>query len=259
MTSHHNARTTAKPRGVAWLAILALTVTALAGCLAVDTGDTQSPDPGPTATMEADRSERWDAELFTLDARGSNAEGLEAIEWYFAMGDGTTYEGDNLSQAQIQHEYAHGGVYEVTFTLTDTDSAGENHTATDTKILTVNERHPIREQTLYAAPINETPTAHSSHGFDVHENATQWEADVFLDSVALFEESEVTIRVTDADNETLHEQNVTVQADENETVRLFGETTGPGVYHLEILVDSGGVETSGQLRVYYAPPVGDEA
>lgn len=242
-------------RPFAWLLLLAITGAALAGCLAVDT-DTQSEDRGgdaPVARLESDRDTRWAREAFTLDARGSNLAGMELTRWQIEAGDGTVYEGDNLTEAIVQHAYDHGGVYEARLNLTGTPTTGGNLTVEATKTLVVDERRQIEQETLYAAPVEDAPTARLAHTFDVGENSTQWEADLRLENPGVFPESEVTVRVLDADNETLHEENVTLGAEENTTLRLAGNSTGAGTYTLEILVETGSIESSGETRVYYAP------
>ncbi len=241
------------------LLFCSLFVVALAGCLGPMSPESEHDARTPQPELSVDLEERWSGESFAFDARNSSVERGEIIAWQLELGDGTTEEGSNISDARVDHAYEHGGRYLVTLNLTAESPEGENYTAQGSTQVTVHERHDIGERMHQALPINETPET-STHGFEVYENTTAWELDLNLSNVDPLQEAEVTIRVLDPDDETLGEENVTLATSENTTLQLAGMNLTAGDHLVEIIVESGSVQSSGEMRIYYgAQDEADEA
>lgn len=237
-------------RIAALLLFSSLFVVALAGCLGPLSPDTEHDARTPVPALDADLNERWSGEPFTFDARNSSVERGEIVEWRLDLGDGTTEQGSNISEAQVEHAYEHGGVFLVTLNLTAQSPEGENFTAQATKTVTVHERHAIEERLHQALPLNDTPET-STHGFEVYENATTWELDLNLSNADPLQDAEISIRIADPEDGTVAQENVTLAAGENQTVQLAGTHLLDGDHVVEIIVESGSVRSSGEMRVYY--------
>ena len=107
------------PSGAAIIAVT-MAVALFAGCL-----QEEEPPPRPEPRVElTGPAEAWVGEVVqfeTLDVKDDDTE-YEALDFYWSMGDNTTYKGKPfVSQwiTAVNHTFEHEGVYNVTVNVTD--------------------------------------------------------------------------------------------------------------------------------------------
>ena len=236
---------------LALLAAVVLGAAALAGC--VDADREQEDSAAPEARLEVDKTSAFAGETFTFDASGSSDSDGNVTAWRFDFGDGTTFEAETEAEAKrAEHSYDQGGEYTVTVTVFD-DGEEQEGALSDTSSVTVavNERYPIAQQTLYAAPANASATTKFTMEFETHEGVDNFEFNVTLQSLLIAGSSEITVRVLDPSGEAIVNETVSLDAQASQDVDLEGALAEEGVHKVEIEAESGGAQATGELRVYY--------
>jgi PKD repeat protein len=247
------APTKRKTDRIGALAALALVSAAvLAGCTGLTGGHANQ---APTARLEADRMKGWAGEEFTFDAQSSKDPDGNITSWAFDFGDGTKVTVQKEDDARVKHVYDKGGDYAVTVTVVDNgrDNGMEKKSDDATVKLSVNQRIPVDDQVVYAAPLNATQAGRHAQAFQVREGADRAEATLHLQSVLVAGSSQVRVRLMDPAHNVLAEQTVTVEAAMNRTIEFAAPLKSTGDHVLEIVAQSGGVRATGELRVLYEP------
>ncbi len=229
-----------------------MVVALMAGCLTQDE-DIQTDDQAPMASLEPSAFVAWDGETFHFDATGSEDANGEIAEWRFEFGDGEKMTVDERDQANVSHAYAHGGEFTVTLTVLD-DGANQTgvktHTVTTT--VAVNEQELLAPQIVYAAPANATGQGGQFNTtYQAYDGVDRVSAELSVRSLLLAGMTEVVIKVIGPDNETLINERVEVDAQENRTIELEALVDEPGDYKLQVTAESGGAEVSGEFALYY--------
>lgn len=241
---------------------LLVSLTALAGCTGLggdDVGelDAENSNAAPDAKLTVDRDHAYNDENFEFDASQSSDPDGELTEYRFDFGDGTqeTVPGDG-DEVKVTHMFAKGGEYTVTLTVRDDgkDRAGEL-TDTDTVEVAVNERQPVAITTVAGtdgqANATETQTPGPTAEFEVYEGADKFQVDVEVQSLVLAGSSDITVRVLDADGDTVAEDTVSVEQDDSESLLLEGMLTEEGLYTIEAEAQSGAGSVEGEVRILY--------
>lgn len=238
---------------VAGLFVASLLAMALmAGCITQD-DEPRTDDQAPMAKLEPSAFVAWDGETFHFNATGSEDPNGEVAEWRFEFGDGEKVTVTSRDEANVSHAYERGGEFTVTLTVLD-DGANQTgiktHTVTTT--VAVNEHEVIAPQIIYAAPTNATGEAGKFNvTYEAYDGVDRIIANLSVRSLLVVGMTEVQIKILGPDNETLANQRVEVDAQENQTVELEAMADQPGDYKLQVTADSGGAEVSGELSVYY--------
>lgn len=110
----------ARGRSLAALVSVLLVTVALSGCL---TEEEKKSKPEPKVVMTGP-NEAWVGDLVVFDAQGTKDDEtkLEALDFEWAMGDGTVYKGKPFVSMWIvapNHTFQHEGTYNVSLTVTD--------------------------------------------------------------------------------------------------------------------------------------------
>jgi PKD repeat protein len=247
-------RNTKRPqkRTTAWLVASIFSAALMAGCLGDGEPDAASNEP-PTARLAMERNVGWTQEAIAFDARASSDPDGNVTSWRFDFGDGTTLEVDSRDQANVSHKYAKGGDYVVTLTVFD-DGAQDAGSESDTTsvVVRINERHVVSGQVLYAGPANTTASAKYTREFEVQKGADALEVNLDITSVLVAGQSQIRLRILDADDEPLADQNVTVDAGQTKAANMTVSIETTGVFTLEAMAVSGGAEIEGEILVLHA-------
>jgi hypothetical protein len=238
-------------RTMAVLGLSLLGLAMMAGCAGLDDSDTQTTGKNrtPEAVLNASRDTVWSGDTISFDAKGSEDEDGEIVSYSYSFGDGTTAEGAD-DDAAVEHVYLAGGEYVVTLTVTDdgNDRAGALSDTASVEV-TVNERTPIAQQVVAADPVEGTDEMNQTFG--VNKDANRFELDLDVTGTLVTGSSEIEIKVTDPEGDTIATKTVTVQGTDVENVELNGLLTDEGEHHVEIMAKSGAASVSGEIRVYY--------
>lgn len=247
----HTSRNRHKSGGVYALILTALlAIVAFAGCLG---GMPGTGEGDPEAALIADTEDAWAGEPIEFDGSTSTPpEGSEITHWRFELGDETVHEAEDQEDAKYEHEYEHGGVFEVTLTVTAESEDGENLTDTDELIVVVNDRYEIDDLTV-ANPVGLPGDAERDETeFMAYEHANGWLLTLEVENNDPALPSEFSVRILDGDNETLEEETRQLDGAENATIELSGSQPAAGDYTFELVAENGTVSAHGRIDVLYA-------
>lgn len=249
-TMTHDTSRGTRVTGLLVASLLAMAL--MSGCITQENG-AQQDDQAPMAALEPSAYVAWDGETFHFNATASEDPNGVVAEWRFEFGDGEKMTVDSRDEANVSHAYERGGEFTVTLTVLD-DGANQTgiktHTVTTT--VAVNERDVVAPQIIYAAPVNATGQAGQFNAtFDAYDGVDRIAANLSVRSLLVAGMSEVVIKVLGPDNETLINERVEVDAQENQTVLLEAMVADPGDYKLNVTAESGGAEVSGDFALYY--------
>jgi hypothetical protein len=164
--------------------VAVMLVALFAGCLQDD-----EPKPKPEPRVElTGPAEAWVGEVVqfeTLNVKDDDTK-FEALDFFWRMGDNTTYKGKPFISewiAAVNHTYQHEGMYNVTVTVTD--SWGNQGVANHTVF--------VRYQ------LNMTMNAQGTwHSEDALNNTTYWNLTVSNIWTGQFDVPQVRIRLVNA-------------------------------------------------------------
>jgi PKD repeat protein len=281
-TTKTPAKTGARP--LAFLITTILVATATAGCLHFgnddesETSDDDDPrffprdnEPRLTTSLEGPE-DAWAGTNVTFDATGSSAMHAQIVAWKFDLGDGTLLELEGDAEPRIEHNYTSGGVYTVNLTIeaqaeTSDDNAtngasalddgevggnatrnGETVTETTSLQIAVHERFNIEETELDAGL---SSTTSEDHLVAVNEGASNFTANLSVENPGLLLDAEGTLRMLDADGETIAEETFSIGSGGEETLTLSGTFNATGTHTLEVELDSGEIAYEGTIDVTY--------
>lgn len=224
----------------------------LAGCTGPGGALEDDDNEPPNAELQANTDVAWSDEQVTFNGKESNDEDGNVTEWHFSFGDGTEMTVNDEDEAEVDHQYRHGGEFVATLTVRDDggEQTGER-VDTDSVDIAVNERQELVAQVIYASPANESETATYTQPMDVYEGIDRYELEATVESVVPAGASEIHMRVVDPSGETVGEDSVTVNAGENETVTFGDVITDEGTYDVVVEAESGGASVHGEFRTYY--------
>ena len=245
-------RTNRRFGGLFAVGLVAL-ATILAGCTNPGAADEKADNKTPEASLSSTKNTGWAGESFTFDARDSKDSDGNITEWRFDFGDGTKMTVNRHEEARITHTYARGGEYTATVTVFDNgkDQSGSK-SDTATKTVAINQRDPVIQQVIYAAPSeNQAAPSKYQQRFETTDDADRFEVEVNLKNMLAAGSSVVKVRVLAPDGNVLDEERVTLPGNGEQRVELDSNLYDGGQHVLELTAESGGATATGTIEIFY--------
>ncbi|MBI2077384.1 MAG: PKD domain-containing protein [Euryarchaeota archaeon] len=238
---------TRTPQSKRWALVLSglLAATLVSGCLDFGTGNS-----APQAVLEADKSTGEVGETFRFDATKSHDPDGNLSLVRLDFGDGTVKEFYNASEANVTHAYTDPG--DFTVTLTVLDDAGDDPEADSAEAeVSVNDKVPVSAQVASVAPPGGTVSTFANQTFNATAEANSFEVNLTVQNVLVVGETQISLRVVDANGTELANESVSIPAGGNKTVTFQRPVGEAGLHTLEILAKQGSARVTGDIVVRY--------